>query len=74
MNKGCQLKAECRFYQKFHSRSSTTWKGLVHMYCQGHGAQLCERKPFIERGEEKRITDDLMPTGNKVPHAFQLLP
>lgn len=74
MSKGCHLKTECRFYQKFHSRTSTTWKGVVHMYCKGHGAQVCERKAFIERGEEGRINDDLMPTGKRVPRAFQLLP
>lgn len=73
MKEGCQHKNDCSFYQKFHARISTTWIGLINIYCRGTGAKLCERKTLIERGDEK-IAEDLMPTGSKVPRAFQLLP
>lgn len=73
MKKGCELKKDCPFYQKFHQRRSNVWQGIFNSFCRGKTPYLCHRrKHFLDTGVHAGA--NLMPTGKPVPGSFLLLP
>lgn len=73
MNQSCDLKDECIFYAKFHTRQSIAWKGIFQIYCKGKTPFLCERKNYYQtRGQHPN--ENLLPSGQMVSRAFLSLP